>query len=145
MTPFLFPGCCTKCGGTQAIASDHFGTYVSCWPCGKTFDLDADGNVLVPITGRDDGRVPREVQVKPKLVVPNDIGAWLKKERLAKGWSRARLATSLGLKENTIRRWECEEIPVSAHRIEELTELFLNGDQTAWRKRGQQVRRVAIR
>ena len=144
MTPNLYPGRCTKCGGTMALASDHWGVYVSCWPCGKTFDLDADGNPMVPITGRDDGRVPRELKVEPKIADLNDVGPWIKKERIAKGWSRARLATALGLKENTIRRWECEEIPVSTHRIEELTELFALGDERPWRKRGEQARRVAI-
>ena len=143
MTPQLYPSRCAKCGGTQAIASDHFGVYVSCWPCGSTIDLDKDGQPVVPIPGRDDGRAPRELGLQPKSR-STDNGEWIKKERLAKGWSRARLASALGLKENTIRRWECEEIPVSAHRIEELTELFLNGDQTVWRKRGGQVKRVAI-
>ena len=144
MTPNLYPGRCAKCGSTMAIASDHHGAYVSCWSCGKTFDLDKDGQPMVPITGRDDGRAPRDLRVEPKIAAANDIGPWVRRERLAKGWSRARLATALGLKENTIRRWECEEIPVSAHRIEELTELFLIGDNQAWRKRGQQVRRVVI-
>ena len=144
MTRFIFSQCCTKCGGPLSIESDADGAYVRCWPCGKTFDLDKDGSPLEPITGRDDGRAPRDLRVEPKIALANDVGPWIKAQRLAKGWSRARLAAALALKENTIRRWECEEVPVSAHRIEELTELFLNGDQTVWRKRGEQVRRVAI-
>ena len=143
MTPNLYPGRCTKCDGTMAIASDRFGDYVSYWPCGKTFDLDKDGNPVVPIYGVAIKRGARPVSL-PQEVTSTGVGPWIQKERLAKGWSRARLATALALKENTIRRWETEEIPVSAHRIEELTELFASGDERPWRKRGQQIKRVAI-
>ena len=143
MTPNLYPGRCTKCGGTMAIASDHWGVYVSCWPCGKTFDLDGDGEPIVPITDLKYHKPSRSVSL-PHELPSTGVGPWIMRERLAKGWSRLRLATALGLKENTIRRWEMAEIPVSAHRIEELTELFLNGDKGQWRKRGEQVKRVAI-
>ena len=143
MTPNLYPGRCAKCDGTMALASDTFGAYVSCWSCGKTFDLDADGKPIIPIQAKEGGRGPRPIPHSLELTSIG-VGPWIQKERLAKGWSRLRLATALGLKENTVRRWECEEIPVSAHRIEELTELFLAGDERPWRKRGQQVKRVAI-
>ena len=127
----------------MAIADDHFGVYICCWSCGKTFDLDAEGKPIVPIQIKQGDRGPRPVPHSLELTSPG-VGPWIQKERLAKGWSRARLATMLGLQENTIRRWECEEIPVSTHRMEELTELFLAGDERPWRKRGQQVKRAAI-
>jgi transcriptional regulator with XRE-family HTH domain len=47
------------------------------------------------------------------LMAPSEFGTWLKVERMAREWTQAQMAETIGVTPNTVARWERGEVTPS--------------------------------